>query len=137
MSRSELVVTKDDLAKLKDILKETEVNESCYRERRKKMDVIQVKNIPVIAVLFKDVPMDFMDALLLEHMLKTQTIDCLTFQENARQPYNNNLCLFTCSCSPFARKSMTGRRDFKDLQFFHKLNGRAWSQSVQRNAQEQ
>ena len=86
MSRSKLVVTKDDLAKFKDILKETELIEFCYRE-------IVKWNLPLIAVLFNDVPMDCMDAVLPDHLLKVQTIICLTFQENTRQPYNNNLCL--------------------------------------------
>ena len=33
------------------------------------------------------------NAVLLEPLLKNRTINCLTFEENTRQPYNNNLCL--------------------------------------------
>ena len=34
------------------------------------------------------------DGVLPEPLLKNCTINCLTFEENTRQPYNNNLCLF-------------------------------------------
>ena len=34
------------------------------------------------------------DAVLAEHLLRNGAINCLTFEENTRQPYNNNLCLF-------------------------------------------
>ena len=34
------------------------------------------------------------DAVLPEPLLKNQTIKCLTFEENTRQAYNDNLCLF-------------------------------------------
>ena len=34
------------------------------------------------------------DAVLREHLLRSCTINCLTFEENTRQPCNNNFCLF-------------------------------------------
>ena len=34
------------------------------------------------------------DAVLPEPLLKNHTINCLTFEENTKRPYNNNLCLF-------------------------------------------
>ena len=34
------------------------------------------------------------NTVLPEPLLKNHTINCLTFEENTRQPYNNNLCLF-------------------------------------------
>ena len=33
-------------------------------------------------------------AVLPEPLLKNHTINCLTFEENTRQPYNDNLCPF-------------------------------------------
>ena len=33
-------------------------------------------------------------AVLPELLLKNYTINCLTFEENTRQSYNDNLCLF-------------------------------------------
>ena len=34
------------------------------------------------------------DAVLLKPLLKNCTINCLTFEENTRQPYSDNFCLF-------------------------------------------
>ena len=34
------------------------------------------------------------NAVLPEPLLKNHTINCLTFEENTRQPYNDSLCLF-------------------------------------------
>ena len=34
------------------------------------------------------------NAVLPEPLLKNHTINCLTFEENTRQPYTDNLCLF-------------------------------------------
>ena len=51
-------------------------------------------NLTVFAVLLKDVPMGCKNAVLPELLLKNRTINCLTYEENTRQPYNDNLCLF-------------------------------------------
>ena len=48
----------------------------------------------MFAALLKDVPMGWKNAVLPEPLLRNGTINCLTFEENTRQPYNNNLCLF-------------------------------------------
>ena len=34
------------------------------------------------------------DSVLPEPLLKNQNVNCLTFERNTRQPYNDNLCLF-------------------------------------------
>ena len=41
--------------------------------------------------------MECKNAVLPEPHLKNYTINCLTFEENRRQPYKDNLCLF---CAP-------------------------------------
>ena len=51
-------------------------------------------NLPVFAALLKEVPMGCKNALLSEPLLKKHTINCLTYEEKTRQPYNDNLCLF-------------------------------------------
>ena len=95
LDRSKLVCTLDDLAKLKDFLNKTDVMESCSRERMDtKWRVYKLTNLAVFAALFKDVPMGCKDAVLPEPLLNNHTINCLPFEENTRQSYNNNLCLF-------------------------------------------
>ena len=54
----------------------------------------KLTNLTVFAALLKDVPMGCKNAVLPKPLLKNHTINCLTFEENTRQPYNNNLCLF-------------------------------------------
>ena len=51
-------------------------------------------NLTVFAALLKDVPMGRKNAVLPEPLLRNGTVNCLTFEENTRQPYNDNLCLF-------------------------------------------
>ena len=48
----------------------------------------------VFAALLKDVPVGCKNAVLPEPLLRNGTINCLTYEENTRQPYNDNLCLF-------------------------------------------
>ena len=119
LDRSKLVCTHDDLAKLKDFLNKTDVRESCSRERMNtKWRFYKLTDLTVFAALLKDVPMGCKNAVLPEPLLKNHTDNCLTFKENTRQPYNDNLCLFR-SCSPHARKSTTGSINFEIIQFIH------------------
>ena len=95
LDRSKLVCTHDDLAKLKDFLNQTDVIESCNRERSNtRWRFYKLTNLTVFAALPKDVPMECKNAVLPERLLKNHTINCLTFEESTRQPYNDNLCLF-------------------------------------------
>ena len=96
LDRSKLVCTHDDLAKLKGFLNKTDVIESCNQERMNTNGrSYRFTNLTVFAALLKEVPMGVMNALLFEPLPKNHTINCLTYEENTRQPYNDNLCLFT------------------------------------------
>ena len=95
LDRSKLVCTHDDLAKLKDFLNQTDVIESCSGERMNtKWKFYKLTSLTVVAALLEDVPLGCKNAVLPEPLLKNQTINCLTFEENTRQPYNVNLSLF-------------------------------------------
>ena len=101
----------DDLAKLKGFFNITDVIESCSRERMNTMwRFYKLTNLTVFAALLQDVPMGCKDAVLPEPLLRNATINCLKYEENTRQPYNDNLCLFRAR-APFARKSTSGRRN--------------------------
>ena len=54
----------------------------------------KLTNLTIFAALLKDEPMGCKNAVLPEPLLKNHTINCLTFEEITRQPYNDNLCLF-------------------------------------------
>ena len=95
LDRSKLVCTHDDLAKLKDFLSKTDVIESCSRERMNtKWRFYKLTNLTIFAALLKDVPMGCKNAVLPEPLLRNGTINCLTYEEITRQPYNDNQCLF-------------------------------------------
>ena len=95
LDRSQLVCTKDDLTKLKNIVNQTDVIESCTRERMStKWKIYKLTNLTVFAALLKDIPLGCRDAVLSDPLLKNHSVNCLTFEQNTRQPYNDNLCLF-------------------------------------------
>ena len=95
LDRSKLVCTHDDLAKLKDFLNKTDVIESCSRERMNAdWRFYKLTKLTVFAAVLKDVPMGCKDAVLLEPLLRNGTINCLTYDENTRKPYNDNLAYF-------------------------------------------
>ena len=96
LDRSKPVCTHDDLAKSKNFLNKTDVIESCSRERMntKWKMLYKLTNLTVFAALLKNVPMRCTDAVLPEPILRIGTINCLTYEEITRQPYNDNLCLF-------------------------------------------
>ena len=95
LDRFKLVCTNDDLAKLKDFLNKTDVIETCSGERMNtKWRFYKLTNLTVFAALLKNVPMGCKNTVLPEPLLKNHTINCLTYEENTRQPYNDNLCLF-------------------------------------------
>ena len=54
----------------------------------------KLTNLIVFAASLKDVPMGCKNAFLPEPLVRIHTVNCLTFEGNTRQPYNNNLCLF-------------------------------------------
>ena len=95
LDRSKLVSTHDDLAKLKGFLNKTDVIDSCSRERMNtKWRFYELTNSTVFAALLKDVRMGCKNAVLPEPLLKNHRINCLTYEENIKQRYNDNLCLF-------------------------------------------
>ena len=95
LDRSKLVCTKEDLEKLKSYLNKTNVIESCTRERiNTKWRFFKLTNLTVFGALLRDVPMGCKGAVLPEPLLKNRNLYCLTYSENTRQPYNDNLCLF-------------------------------------------
>ena len=95
LEQSKLLSNKDDMTKLKEILKKTDVIESCTKERSNtKRRFFKLTNLTIFAALLRDIPMGCKDAVLPESLLRNHSIYCLTFERNTRQPYKDNLCLF-------------------------------------------
>ena len=95
LEQSKLVSNKDDMAKLKETLKKTDVIESCTKERSNtKWMFSKLTNLTIFAALLRDIPMGCKDAVLPESLLKNHTNSCLTYEQNTKKPYKDNLCLF-------------------------------------------
>ena len=59
------------------------------------MSFYKLVNVTFFAASLKELPMGCKDAVLPEPFLKNSNVSFLTFDRNTRQPYNDNLCLFT------------------------------------------
>ena len=82
------------MAKLKEILKKTDVIESCTKKSSNtKCRFFKLTHLTISAAILKDIPMGCKDAVLLESLLKNHTVNCLTFEKSTRKPYNDHLCL--------------------------------------------
>ena len=95
MERSKLVCTQTDVTNLKDRMQKMDLVDICTRERANtEWKSYKLTNLSIFASLLKDVPMDCKDTVLPEPLLKNHNVNCLTFERNTSQPYNDNLCLF-------------------------------------------
>ena len=95
MERAKLVCTQADMTNLKETMQKLDIVHLCSRERSNtKLKFYKLTNLTIVALLLKGVPMGCKDTVLPEPLLKNHNVNCLTFQRNTRQPYNEKLCLF-------------------------------------------
>ena len=95
LEQSKLVSNKNDMAKLKETLKKTDVIESSTKERSNtKWRFSKLTNLTIFAPLLKDIPMGCKDAVRPESVLRNPSIKCLTYEQIAKKTYKDNLCLF-------------------------------------------
>ena len=95
MERSKLVCTQADMTNLKDRMQKMDIVDSCTPERTNtKWNFYKLTILIIFASLLKDVPMGCKDTVLPEPLLKNHNVNCLSFEKNTLQPYNDNLCLF-------------------------------------------
>ena len=95
MERAKLVCTQVDMTSLKDRMQKMDIVDLCTRERANtKCKFYKLTNLTIFASLLKDIPMGCKDTVLPEPILRNGKVNCLTFERNTNQPYNDNLCLF-------------------------------------------
>ena len=79
---------------LENRMQKMDIVDICDQERANtKWKFHKLTNLTIFASLLKDVPMGCKDTVLPEPMLKSQNVNCLTFERNTLQPYKDNLCL--------------------------------------------
>ena len=54
----------------------------------------KITNLTTFAALLKDIPMGCKDAVLPESLFRNPSINCLTYEQNTKKTYKDNLCLF-------------------------------------------
>ena len=65
------------------------------KERPKtKWTFFKLTNLTIFAALLRDIPRVCKDAILPEYLLKNHTVNCLTYEQNTKKQYKDNLCLF-------------------------------------------
>ena len=95
LERTKLVAATEHFQKIKNLLNETDVIESCTREQANtKWKHYQLTNVTLFAALLKNVPTSCKNSVLPNPQLKNQFVKCLTSEQNTRKPYNGILCLF-------------------------------------------
>ena len=93
--RAKLVCTQADKTNLKDRMQKMDIVDICTRERANtKWKFYKLTILTIFASLLKDVPMGCNYTVSPEPLLKNCNDNCLNFERNTRQPYNDNLCLF-------------------------------------------
>ena len=78
----------------------------------------KLKNLTVFAAPLKDVPMCCKDSVLHEPLLKNRNVNCLTFEQNTRKPYSDNLCLFRAVALHFFGNERWEDETSKNFQLF-------------------
>ena len=86
LEKSKTVSDKDDMAKLKEIFKQTNVVESCTKEKSNmNWSFFNLTNLTIFAALLRDIPMGCKDAILPESLLKNHTANCLGFEKKYKK----------------------------------------------------
>ena len=105
LEQSILKSNKDDKAKLKKILKKTDVIESCAKEKsRTKRGFSKLTNLAKFAALLRDIPMGCKVAALPESRFKNHTVNCLTYEQNNKKNIQRQSSPLQSTCSPLACK---------------------------------
>ena len=95
MERAKLVCTQANMTNLKNRRQNMDFVDIFTRERANtRWKFYKPKNLTFFTSLIKDVPMGCKDTVLPEPFSKNSNVNCLTFEKNTTQPYNDNLCLF-------------------------------------------
>ena len=125
MERWKLVCTPDDIANLKEKLQKMDIIDRCTRERANtKWKFHKLTNLTVFAALLKDVPMGSKNTVLPEPLLRNCNMNCLTFERNTSQLYNDNICLFRAAALHFLATRDWRRKHPKSSTFSRTIVGR-------------
>ena len=117
LQQSKFVSNKDGMAKLKEILKKTDVIESYTTESSNtKWRFFKLTNLTIFAALLRDIPMGCKDAVLPEYFLRNPSVNCLTYEQNTKKNIQRQSLPLQSTCSTLAWKWETRGRNLKVIQ---------------------
>ena len=94
LERYKLAAITEDSTKIQNLPSNTDVRESCSRDRANtKWKLYKLTKVTICAALLKK-SQGCKDFLLLDPLLGNHCVKCLTFKEKVWKLYNDNLCLF-------------------------------------------
>ena len=95
MERTKLVCTPADMTNLKNRMQKMDFVDISTRERANtKWKIHKLSLLTIFASLLKNLPMVCKDTVLPQPHLRNCNVNCLNFQRNTRQPYNQRQSLF-------------------------------------------
>ena len=90
-----LLCTKADLTTIQNNVNMQDIIEVFTQERQNtKWRFKLITNVTIFAALVKKVRMGCPDSVIPERILRNNHVNCLVSDQNTKQPYNDNLCLF-------------------------------------------
>ena len=84
-----------------------------------KWKLYKLTNLSVFASLLKDVPLGCNDTILPVQLLRNCNVNCLVFERNTRQPYNDKLCLLRTLALPLHANEKMEEETSKIFNLFH------------------
>ena len=89
------MATTGDFTKIRRLLINTDVNESCTRESTDtQWKFYKLTTVLIFAALLEEVPMGCRDTLLQHPLYKNHSVKCITFEKKTQKLYRVNFCLF-------------------------------------------
>ena len=93
--KSIVLCTKADLTTIQNKVNKQDIIEVCTQERQNtKWRFKLITNVTIFAALLKNIPMGCPDSVNPEPLLRNNHVNCLISDQDTKQPYNDNLCLF-------------------------------------------
>ena len=118
--------TPDNITNLEVKLQKMDIVDLCTQERANtKWKFCKLTSLTVFAALLKDVLMGCKDSVLPEPLLKNQNMNCLTYEQNTKKPYKDNLCLFRALPLHLHGSERLGEKTSKIFNLLLKKRGEA------------
>ena len=134
LERSKLVATKDNASKIKNLLSETDIIESCRKQAaNRKWKLYVLKNPTIFFCVAKGSSYRMWRRCIARSTMKHQFVICSKSEEKTRLPHNDNFCLFRPLALHLPRKERLEKKTSKSFNLCLKKTGAIDSANFRRN----